>query len=131
MVEKYPHESYAVADRAIKSGWIFLQHVAKDTRQEFTGLGKVVQENFSPRLFFGRLKTLPPVVGDLSKFLVKKSGLGLQNPVTSSIDKYKISLCESCNLIGTFTGKRVFSTADHIWAVKEERQDGGKSGCRE
>ena len=52
------------------------------TRDE--GYGTVVCRagNFSavkkiPCLFFGKSKTLPPIVGALSMFLVNKSGLGL------------------------------------------------------
>ena len=76
-----------------------------------------------PLLFFGRLKTLPPVVGGLIKFPVNKLGLGLQNPVTSSENKYTSLLHESCDLIDAVTGKRDFSTADHIRDFKEEQQD--------
>ena len=72
------------------------------------------------RLFFGRSKTLPPVLGYQSKLPVKKSGVGLQNSMTSSEDKYTSSLCASYGIIGAVKGKREFSTDNHILAVKEE-----------
>ena len=52
-----------------------------------------------PCLFFGKLKYLPSVIKSLSKFLVKKYGLGLQNPVTSANDKFLSSQHESTELI--------------------------------
>ena len=54
----------------------------------FLGLEKVLQESFFPRIFSGKLRTIPPVVGSLSMLMVKKSGLGLQNSMTFSKDKY-------------------------------------------
>ena len=106
MEEIYTQESYAAAACAIQSEWIFLQHAIKDTGQAFAGLEKFMQENFLPRILFGRPKTLPPVVGALSKFPVKKYGTGLQNPVTPEKEKYNSSLRASCKLIGTITSKR-------------------------
>ena len=47
--------------------------------------GKVQRETFLLRLFFGRLKTCPPVVRDLSTFPRKKSRLGLQIPISLQI----------------------------------------------
>ena len=50
--------------------------------------------------------------------------MGLQNPLTAASKKYTSSLRASYELIGAVTGKREFSTADHLQAVKEERQGG-------
>ena len=44
---KYPQESYVAVVRAIQSEWIFLQHVTWDTGDEFTGVEKMILENFS------------------------------------------------------------------------------------
>ena len=90
------------------------------------GLENFLRETFLPCLLFGIPKTLPPVVGALSKFPVKKYGLGLHNPVKSAAEKHKILLDASCDMNGAVTGEREFSTADQIWAVKEERRDGKK-----
>ena len=54
------------------------------------------------------MKTLPPIVRALSKILVKKAVLGLQNPVTPEKDKYKGLLCATGNLIGEVKGGRFF-----------------------
>ena len=59
-----------------------------DKRYLFTGVEKMICEIFLPRIFYGKTKTLSPVVGALSKIPVKKSGLGLLNPVTSDQEKY-------------------------------------------
>ena len=59
----------------------------------------------------------------LSTFQVKKSRMGLQNPVISAQDKYTSSLRASDELIGAVKGKRVFSAADHIREVKGERRE--------
>ena len=59
-------------------------------------------------------------------FPVKKSRLYLQNPVTSLEDNCNSSICAICKLIGAVTGERAFSTADHIWAFKEEQWYGGR-----
>ena len=47
------------------------------------GVEKLLQENVLPHIFFGKSKSLSPIVGNLSKILGKKDGLGLQHPVTS------------------------------------------------
>ena len=73
--KKYPQESYSAAARAVQSDWIFLQRVKKDTGQEFARLEIFLGETFLPRLFLGKFKTLPPIVGSLSMFPVNKSGL--------------------------------------------------------
>ena len=57
-------------------------------------------------------------------FPVNKSGLGLQNPVTSAEDKYTSLLLASYELIGAVKVEKEFSTADHLLAFKEERWDG-------
>ena len=59
-------------------------------------------------------------------FLMKKYGLGLQNPVSSVAEKYTSSLGAICNLICSFKGEKEFSTVDHIWAVKDQQRDGNK-----
>ena len=59
--------------------------------------------------------------------MVKKSGLGLQDPVTSFNKKYLILLCASSDLIGALKGERAFSTVNHLLVIREERRDGKKS----
>ena len=54
----------------------------------FAGAEKMIQEMFLPHLFFGKTRTLSPVVGALSTMPAKKAGLGLLNPVTSEKEKY-------------------------------------------
>ena len=81
---KYPQESYDVVVHAIQSEWIFLQRVTWDTGGAFFGLENMIQETFLPRLFFVKTKFLSPIVGDLSTMPVKKSVLGILNPVTSA-----------------------------------------------
>ena len=46
--------------------------------------------------------------------------------MTPAKDEYNSLLCLICDLIGAVTGKRAFSTTDHIQAVKEEWWDGVK-----
>ena len=58
------------------------------------------------------------MVGVLSTFQVKKSGMGLQNPVMSAQEKYTSSLHASDELIVAVKGKQVFSTSGHIQEVK-------------
>ena len=79
-----------------------------------------------PRLFFGESKTTPPIVRTIITFPLKRDGLVLQNPVKSAAEKYTSSLRASYSLIGEVTREIKFSTADPIWAVKEERWDGKK-----
>ena len=69
MAGKYPQKSYAVVVRAIQLEWIFLQHVIKYIGQAFVVVGKVLRENFLPHIFFEKLRTVPPIVGDLSTLL--------------------------------------------------------------
>ena len=77
---KYPQESYAAVVCAIKSEWIFIQRVTWDTEDTFSGVDKMIRETFLPRLFFGNMKTIYPIVGALSKILVNKSVLGSPEP---------------------------------------------------
>ena len=91
---EYPQESYAAVVCAIQYEWIFLQRVIKNMVDTFKGVDKLFRE-FLPRLFFGKSKSLSPIVGTLSKILVKKSGLGLLIPVTSANEKYLGFKCAS------------------------------------
>ena len=58
-----------------------VQRMKKDTGQALVGLENVLRESFLPRILFGKSKTLPPIIGYLSIFMVNKYGLGLQNIV--------------------------------------------------
>ena len=44
-----------------------LQRVTWDKGDIFAGVEKKIQETFLPRLFFGKTKTLSPILGALSK----------------------------------------------------------------
>ena len=72
----------------MQSEWIFIQRVTWDTGGEFAGVEKMTWDIFLPRLFFGNTKSLPPIIGALSTIMVKKYGLVLMNPVTSSKEQY-------------------------------------------
>ena len=85
--EKYTQDSYAAFLCAIQLEWIFLQSVTWDTGESFAGVEKMICKTFLPRIFFRKTKTLSPVVGALSTMPVKKSGLGLLNPLTSDQGK--------------------------------------------
>ena len=82
---------------------------------------------FLARIFFGKTKTLSPIVGTLSTMPVKMAGLGLMNPVTSVKEKYLSSQWGSAELIRAVTGGGAFSNADHIRTLGEERCDGQKN----
>ena len=105
---KYSQESYAAVDRVVQPEWIFWQHATKDTGQEFMETVKVLWETYLPLIFFGKPKTLSPIVGALSKFPVKKSRMVQHNPVTSEKDKYASSLRAIGGLIGGVKGDRFF-----------------------
>ena len=74
-------------------------------------------------VFSLEIETLLRIVGALSTFLAKKSGMGLQNPVMSAQEKYTSLLRASGELIGAVKGKPMFSTADHIREVNGGRRD--------
>ena len=74
-----------------------------------------------PLIFLVKLITLPPIIGYLSKFPVKKDGMVLQNSVMSAQEKYTSLLRASGELIGVVKGERFSSTANHIWEVRGER----------
>ena len=78
----YPQEIYAAVVCEIQSEWIFLHRVTWDTGDLFAGVEKMIRETFLTHIFFRNKKTLSPVIGALSSMLVKKSVLGLLNPVT-------------------------------------------------
>ena len=80
--------------------------------------GKFYAGNLFASSFLLKIENRPPILGALSTLPVKKSGMGLHNPVTPAQEKYNRSLCASDWLIGAVKGKQMFSTADHIRAVK-------------
>ena len=63
----------------------------------------MIFETFLSRLFFGKTKTLSPVLGALSMVPVKKSVLGLLNPVTSAQEKYLRSMRGRAELVQAVT----------------------------
>ena len=69
--------------------------------------------NLLPRPFFGKTKTISPIIGYLSKMPAKKARLGLLNPVTSEKEKYLSYQRGSAELIRAVTGEGTFSNADH------------------
>ena len=83
-----------------------MQRVTRDTGYEFAGVEKLLQETFLPRLFFGKSKFIPSVVGTLSTMPVKKYRPGLQNPVKSSNEKYLSDLHARSEMIGSIAGDR-------------------------
>ena len=66
-------------------------------------------------------------MGTLSTMPIKKSILGLQNPVTSAHKEFESLKRASVNLINVVTGKSEFSTTNHVRAAREEHSEGGKS----
>ena len=123
VVEKYPKEIYAAVVRAIQSGWIFLQHITWDTGELFAGVEKLIRETFLPRLFFGKTKTLSPVVRALSTMPVKKARLGILNPLISAQDKYLISTRGRTELKRAVTGGGELFNAGHLHTLSEEQCD--------
>ena len=83
-------------------------------------------KKFDPT-FIQKLKNLSPIVGTLSTMLVKKSGLGLLNSVTSTNEKYLSSKRSRTELIQDVMGEGVFSNGNHLLALREERRDGKKN----
>ena len=85
---KYPQESYVAVVREIQSEWIFLQCNTNNTGDAFVGTEKILWDFFLPRLFSGESKSLTPLIWDISTIPVKKSSLGLQNPVMSKDENF-------------------------------------------
>ena len=54
-----------------------------------------LRETFLLRIFFGKSKTLPPIIGAISTLPVNKSISVLQNPMTSEKEKYNSLICAS------------------------------------
>ena len=113
-VKQFSQESYAAVVREIQSEWIFLQHITWYMGYAFTGVEKMIRETILPCLFFGKTKTLSPVVGSLSTMPVKKARLGLLNPLTSYQEKYLSSTGGRVELVRAVMGGKAFSNADHL-----------------
>ena len=96
---KYPQENYAMVVRAIQSEYIFLQRVKKKHKICIIRSGEASPGNVLPCFFFGKLKYLPPIIVTLGTVQVKKSGPGLQNPVTSDYEKFLIQQRASLEFI--------------------------------
>ena len=58
--------------------------------------------------------------------IVKKSGLGILNPVASAQENYLSSIWWIMELVQAVTGGGVFSNADHLRTLSEEIHDGNK-----
>ena len=85
----------------------------------FAGVEKLLRGGGFPGLFLGKYKSLTPLVGTLNTIPVKKSGLGLQNPVTSTDKKFQSSRRASTELIHTVTEESELSTAGQLQALRE------------
>ena len=83
----------------------------------------MIQENFLPRLFFRKTKTLSPIVGTLSTVLIKMARLGLLNPVTLEKEKFPSSQKGSVELIRAMTGEGELSNADNLQTLRGEKRD--------
>ena len=60
-VGKYTQKICKMVVHVIQLVSIFLQHVTKDTGHAFAGVGNIIYESFSSRLFFGKSKLCPPL----------------------------------------------------------------------
>ena len=78
---------------------------------------------FLPRLFFRKPRSPTPLIGALITVLVKKFGLGLKNPVTSTDEKYLSLQSASMELNQDVIGEGCFSTDNHLLELREEIQD--------
>ena len=119
-VGKFPQESYFAVAHVIQLEWIFLQRVKKNMGYVFAGVKKVIWENFLPRLFFGKSKSLPSIVGTLSTMPVNKSVLDLQKLVMAADKKIHNLQRASKELIRALTGESKFSIADRLKALRGE-----------
>ena len=115
---KYPQESYSAVVCVIQSEWIFLQRVTWDMGYAFTGVEKMIWETFLHHLFFGKTKTLSPIVGTLSMMPIKVSRLVLLNTATPEKEKYLIPQRGGAELVKAVTGVGAFSNANHLRTPK-------------
>ena len=77
----------------------------------------MIQENFLPRLLFGKTKSLSSTVGYLSTIPVKKIVLGILNPVSSENEKYLCSHLSRADFIRAVMGEGVFSYSYFLLAL--------------
>ena len=82
MVGKYPQEIYDVVVRVIKLESIFLQRLTRNKAYVLASVEKLLQEAIFPHPFFGKSKSLTPLVCTLSNIPVKKAVLGLHDTMT-------------------------------------------------
>ena len=87
-VGKHPQESYSAVVRVVQSECIFLQRVTSNMGYTFIGVENIIWETFLTRLFFGKSKSLTPIIGTLITIPVKKAVLSVQNSMTSVDQKY-------------------------------------------
>ena len=80
----------------------------------------MIRVTFLPHILFQKTKTLPPIVGALRMIPVKKSGLGVLNPVTSAQKKCLSSQRGSAELIQDVTGEGAFSNSNLLQTLVEE-----------
>ena len=126
-VSKYPKDIYVEVVCAIRFEWTFFKHLTKDTGHASGGVEKFLWGVLLPCIFSRESKYIPSIIGTLSKMLFKKYGIGQQDPVTSSNEKYLSLLCVSIKMIGGIIGASEFSTANRLQAVKEEKCGGKKT----
>ena len=73
--------------REIQLEWISFQCMTKYLGQEFEGLEKFLRETFLTHILFEKSKTLSPVEGAQITLPLKKTGMGLHNPVKLAAEK--------------------------------------------
>ena len=123
---EYSQDNYDAVVHAIQSEWIFLQRITWDTGDAFEGVEKMIWENFLPRLFLGKTKTLSTIVGTISTMPIKVDGLSLLNPVTPVKENYLSYQKGRVELIRYVPGGGTFSNADQLRTLGEEMRDGQK-----
>ena len=66
---------------------LVIQTCHKEYRRRVYGSGEDCPGNIFALTFFGKSKTLSPIVETLTIILIKKTGLGLLDPVASANEK--------------------------------------------
>ena len=84
----------------------------------------MIWEKNLPRLSEEKTKPLSSIVGSLSTMPVKKTGLGLLNPVKSAKEKYLSLQRTGVGIIRAVTEGGALSNADCLLTLREEICDG-------
>ena len=95
----YPQTAFAGLSKSLQAEWAYLQRVVPQIADQFQDIEDAIVQSFLPALFDEDNTELIEELRDRLTLSVKKSGLGIPNPVTSSPENHESSKVITSSLV--------------------------------